>query len=226
MQKLKRQSITSKSTIVTHCTRTSLTAQTSASHHSMSLQMKAFARGNLFTCPKVRYHHSKTYTSWCLSVLSACLWPMHSVVTGTISIKLAKGMKAHGRKVVTAVSKLFSLGSNLEPAKNCHSVVSQATRFINVCAVPRMDVGHPIYRHWMVDIKSKFLPQLLLGEMLYGIEVQRLGGPRKRDNSVPVLIKPPSDNTWALWSGLWSLKTPLPAGKKCCIMGADHHSGR
>ena len=40
----------------------------------------------------------------------------------------------------TLASKLSRLGSNPDPAINCHPGVSQAGLFINVCAVSRMDV--------------------------------------------------------------------------------------
>ena len=43
-------------------------------------------------------------------------------------------------EVCTLNSELSSLGLNLGPAINSHPAVSQAGAFINVCAVPRMDV--------------------------------------------------------------------------------------
>ena len=45
-----------------------------------------------------------------------------------------------GLEVRTLASKLSSLGLNPDPAMNCHPDVSQAGWFIDVCAVPRMDV--------------------------------------------------------------------------------------
>ena len=45
-----------------------------------------------------------------------------------------------GLEVLTLFSKLSSLGLNPGPCINYHPGVSQAGSFINVCAVPRMDV--------------------------------------------------------------------------------------
>ena len=46
----------------------------------------------------------------------------------------------NGLEVGTLPSKLSSLRLNPNPAINRHPSVSQAGRFINACAVPRMDV--------------------------------------------------------------------------------------
>ena len=45
-----------------------------------------------------------------------------------------------GQEVDTLTCKLSNLGSNLDPAINCHPSVSQVGWFINGCAVPQMDV--------------------------------------------------------------------------------------
>ena len=42
--------------------------------------------------------------------------------------------------VSTFASKMSRLGLNPDPAINCHPSVSQAGPFINVCAVPRIDI--------------------------------------------------------------------------------------
>ena len=39
------------------------------------------------------------------------------------------------------VTKLSGLGLNPDLAINCHHIASQAGRFINVCAIPWMDVN-------------------------------------------------------------------------------------
>ena len=51
-----------------------------------------------------------------------------------LMVSFAKTMR------VAFASELSRLGSNLGPAINCHPSVSQAGRFIYVCAVPSMDV--------------------------------------------------------------------------------------
>ena len=60
-----------------------------------------------------------------------------------------------------ARSKLSSLGLNPDPAINCHLGVSQAGWFINVCAVPWMDVKLGItsadISYWMLMIPHLFV---------------------------------------------------------------------
>ena len=45
-----------------------------------------------------------------------------------------------GLDVRTLASKLARLSSNPDPAINCHPGISQAGSFVNMCAVPWIDI--------------------------------------------------------------------------------------